>query len=76
MDESQRLVGVMEGVLSTRDYLAGDDISIADIMHIGWIDRAPNYIGLDLSPFPALSDWHSRMMARPGVQKGMAILKP
>lgn len=76
MDESQRLVGVMEDVLSQRKYLAGDEFSIADIMHIGWIDRAPNYMGLDLSKFPAVAKWHSRMMARPGVQSGMAVLKP
>ncbi len=72
--ESERLVGVMEDRLITQDYLSGDNISIADIMQIGWIDRAPGYFGFDLTPFPAVSAWRERMLARPGVQKGIAVL--
>lgn len=71
--ESQRLVGVMESVLADRPYLVGDNITIADIMHIGWIDRAPEYFGFDLTVFPAVGAWHERMLAREGVQRGLAV---
>lgn len=74
LDESLRLVGVMETVLKERDYLAGSEYSIADIMHIGWIDLAPGYVGLDLSQFPAVTKWRDRILARTAVQKGFASL--
>ena len=73
--ESERLVSVMEDSLQNSDYLVGNDITIADIMQIGWIDRGPGYFGLDLSKFPAVTAWRDRMLARPAVQKGMAVLQ-
>lgn len=72
-EESKRLVGVMEDTLFGQPFLAGSEFSIADIMSIGWIDRAPGYFGFDLDPFPAVSDWHARLMARPGVQAGFSV---
>ncbi len=72
-NESVRLVGVMEAALESSPYLVGDDLTIADIMHIGWIDRAPDYFGLDLSTFPAVEAWRQLMLARDGVQTGFAV---
>lgn len=72
-EESKRLVGVLETALHNNIYLVGNDISIADIMHIGWIDRAPGYFGFDLSPFPAVEAWRQRMLAREGVQRGLSV---
>ena len=73
--ESHRLVSVLEGVLKHKNYLAGDDLSIADIMNFGWLDMAPNYFGFDMSPYSAASAWLDRMSSRDGVKKGMAALK-
>ena len=69
--ESHRLVSVMEGALAKADFLAGD-YSIADIMNFGWLDRAPNYFGFDLSPYPNVRDWLTRINDRPAVQAGLA----
>jgi len=69
--ESHRLVSVMEGALAKADYLAGD-YSIADIMNFGWLNRAPDYFGFDLSPYPNVQDWLSRINARPAVKRGLA----
>ncbi len=74
LKESERLVQVLETALTDRDYLVGNDITIADIMQIGWINRGPGYMGLDMDQFPAVTAWRDRMLARPGVQKGMAVL--
>ncbi len=71
--ESERLVGVMEQALEDDPYLVGDDCTIADIMHIGWIDRSAGYFGFDLSKFPAVQAWHQRMMAREGTMRGLAV---
>ena len=69
--ESHRLVSVMEGALAKADYLAGE-YSIADIMNFGWLDRAPDYFGFDLSPYPNVRDWLTRINDRPAVQAGLA----
>ena len=73
--ESHRLVGVMEGVLSGADYLAGDMFSIADIMNFGWLDRAPSYMDFDLDALSGrqgVADPHS---ARDDVQRGLAVFE-
>lgn len=69
--ESHRLVSVMEGALAEADYLAGE-YSIADIMNFGWLDRAPDYFGFDLTPYPNVQAWLTRIRARPTVKRGMA----
>ncbi len=74
--ESERLISVLDDSLQQSDYLVGDDVTIADIMQIGWIDRAPGYAGIDLSPFPAVIAWRDRMLARPSVKRGIEVLKP
>jgi len=63
----------MEGALSGADYLAGDEYSIADIMNFGWLDRAPSYMDFDLSPYPNVRDWLTRIRARPAVKAGLAV---
>ena len=72
--ESHRLVSVMEGALSDKDYLAGE-YSIADIMNFGWLDRAPDYFGFDLAPYPNVQAWLRRINARPAVKAGLAALR-
>ena len=72
--ESHRLVSVMEGALSDKDYLAGE-YSIPDIMNFGWLDRAPDYFGFDLAPYPNVQAWLKRINARPAVKAGLAALR-
>ncbi len=70
--ESHRLVSVMEGALTGADYLAGD-YSIADLMNFGWLDRAPDYFGFDLTLYPNVQGWLTRIRARPAVKRGLAV---
>ena len=69
--ESHRLVSVMDRALAKADFLAGD-YSIADIMNFGWLDRASDYFGFDLSPYPNVQGWLTRIRARPAVKAGLA----
>ena len=69
--ESHRLVSVMDHALAKADFLAGD-YSIADIMNFGWLDRAPDYFGFDLTPYPNVEDWLTRIRKRPAVQRGLS----
>ncbi len=75
LKESERLVSVLEDSLQDSDYLVGNDITIADIMNFGWINRGPGYIGLDMSKFPAVQAWRNRMAERDGVKRGLAVLE-
>jgi len=59
--------------LSGADYLAGSEYSIADIMNFGWLDRAPSYMDFDLSLYPNVQNWLTRIRARPAVQRGVAV---
>ncbi len=58
-------LGVMEGHLKAQDWFAGNTYSIADIALYGYTHCAGDG-GFDLSEFPALSAWISRVKAQPG----------
>ena len=70
-NEVNRLYGVMNKRLADRDYLAGD-YSIADIACVGWVVPHKNQ-GQDLDDFPNLKAWFERVMARPAVERGIAV---
>ncbi len=70
-EETGRLYDVMNTQLAGRDWLAGD-FSIADIACIGWVS-AHERQGQDISEFPDLEKWLARMLARPGVKRGMEL---
>ena len=75
LGEAKRLLNVLEGELSERDWLAGE-YSIADIAVAPWL-RALDFYGAkslvgwdDLKAVPAYLD---RFLERPAVQKGLNI---
>lgn len=72
-DEVRRLYGVLDRQLaSTGHYVAGDSYSIADIAVLPWI-RMHKAQHIDLAAFPQLAHWYAQTMARPGVQRGLAL---
>lgn len=70
-NEVNRLYGVMNQRLADRDFLAGD-YSIADMACIGWVKPYERQ-GQDLNEFPHLKRWFDTLMARPAVQRGLAV---
>ena len=75
--ESKRLLGVLEGRLQDRDWIMGDDYTIADIASLGWVRNLVGfYEAADLvgfADFPAVAAWLERGLARPAVQRGLNI---
>jgi len=74
-DESQRLTEVLESRLKDNAFLAGPELSIADIAHFGWIDNGEKYAGIDLAALPAVRRWRDAMRARPAFQRGLDVLR-
>ena len=75
--ESKRLLGVLEARLEGRDWIMGDDYTIADISMLGWVR---NLIGfyeageiVDYASLKNVPVWLERGLARPAVQRGLNI---
>jgi glutathione S-transferase len=60
-----RALGVMEQRLAERDWLAGENYSVADIALYAYTHVADEG-GFDLAAFPAISGWLARVAAQPG----------
>ena len=71
-DEANRLYGVLNMRLRDRRYIAGDEITIADIISypwtVGWQAQ-----GQDINEFKHFKRWFEEVGARPGVQRGLAV---
>jgi GST-like protein len=71
--ETARLYGVLNRHLEDgRDYICGDEYSIADMACYTWI-AAHQKQGLKLDDFPALARWAERVAARPATQRAYAL---
>jgi GST-like protein len=76
-DETKRLLGVLEERLEGRQWLMGDDYTIADIATFPWVRGVDVFYGgrdvLGLANFPRVMDWVARAAARPASEKGLHI---
>jgi GST-like protein len=70
--ETRRLYGVADRRLANVEFFAGD-ISVADFAILGWAWRHERH-QVDLSDFPNVKRWYETMLARPGVQRGLAVV--
>ncbi len=70
--EALRIYGVLNTRLKGREWLAGDQYSMADIATFPWIARH-DWQGIDLKRFPDVQRWYTTIEARPAVQRGMAV---
>lgn len=76
-DESKRLLGVMERRLEGRNWIMDDEYTIADVSMLGWVHNLIGFYGArELVKFDRLKSvpaWLERGLARPAVQRGLAI---
>ena len=76
--EAERHYLVLEDRLRGRDYILGDDYSIADMSAWGWIDRAARVFAGEaepLAPFPNIARWFASIDARPATARARAVGK-
>ena len=72
-NEYDRLLGVMNSILSEREYLAGD-YSIADMASFPWVTAYKRY-EVDLDRFKNVRRWFDELKNRPAVRAGMDVGK-
>jgi GSH-dependent disulfide-bond oxidoreductase len=70
-NETNRLYGVLNKRLSEGEFVAGD-YSIADIAILGWAKLWERQ-GQDIAEFPHVKRWLDTLLARPAVQRGLAV---
>jgi GSH-dependent disulfide-bond oxidoreductase len=69
--EASRLADLIDGHLASHQWFVGDDYTIADIAHFGWVWRR-EFAGVSFAARPNLARWYAAMEARPAVQRGVA----
>lgn len=79
VNESKRLLGVLESRLDGRSWIMGDDYSIADISMLGWVRNLIGFYDaraiVDFDRLRHVPAWLERGLARPAVQRGLEIPK-
>jgi GST-like protein len=69
--ETNRLYGVANRRLAEVEYFAGE-LTIADFAILGWAWRHERH-QVNLADYPNVGRWYDTMMARPAVQRGLAV---
>jgi len=77
VNESKRLLAVLERRLDARSWIMGEEFTIADIATLGWVRNLVGfYDARDLVGFDSLQRvpaWLERGLGRPSVQRGLVI---
>lgn len=75
VDESARLLGVLDQRLSSRAYIMGEDYSIADISILGWVRNLVGFYGagelVGYDRFRHVQRWLAECLKRPAVERGL-----
>ncbi|WP_108125171.1 glutathione S-transferase family protein [Saccharospirillum mangrovi] len=69
--EAERLLTLLDGRLATQPFVAGDNFTIADIVHFGWLWRRA-FAEVTLDDKPNLSRWYDEIATRPAVVRAIA----
>ena len=73
-NEYDRCLGVLDRRLAAREYILGDDYSMADIICWPWVLIAKP-LGASLDAFDNLRRWREAIKQRPAVQRGVDLGK-
>ncbi|HJP68571.1 MAG TPA: glutathione S-transferase family protein [Sphingomicrobium sp.] len=71
--ESDRVMKVLDERLSNRIYVAGEEFTIGDVAHFGWMWRRA-FADVDLSSYRNVERWYDLVERRPAVQRAIEKL--
>ncbi len=79
-NEARRLLGVLDGRLSGRDFILGFGYSIADIATFPWVHSVKRLCEkedhLGMAEFRHVNAWFARCMDRPASRTGLTVCAP
>lgn len=75
VDESRRLLEVLDGQLADRPFLVGDQLTIADMATYPWA-RSHFWAKVSVDGLSNLQAWLDRLDARPGFQRALQLPRP
>jgi glutathione S-transferase len=64
----------LDGLLEGEPFLSGREFGLADVAYIPWILRARDRMDVELSPFPTLADWVTRLEQRRSVAAELDVV--
>jgi len=77
--EAKRLLGVLNGRLEEREWIMGDEYTIADVATFPWINALVGFYDagalVGIADFPHVTRALHSFVARPAVERGLAIPK-
>lgn len=80
VNESRRLLGVLDRHLAGRQWMLGDTYSIADIAILPWVNNLVGYYGagelVGYADFGEVQRVLAGFLARPAVQRGLVVAAP
>ena len=69
----ERLYETLNLHLAGRAYIAIERYSIADVAHFTWVNRHADQ-KIDIALYPNVKRWYETILARPAVQRGIAVV--
>ena len=69
--EAARVLKILDQILAHSPFIAGSQLTIADIAHFGWLWRR-EFAGIDLSATPHVARYVAELEARPAFQRAIA----
>ena len=70
---AERLYATLDLRLEGRPYIALERYTVADVAHFTWVNRHADQ-KMDLACYPNVKRWYETILARPAVQRGIAVV--
>ena len=70
LGEANRVIGVLDALLATQRFVAGEELSIADVANFGWLWKR-EFVGINFDATPNLARWFAELDARPAFQRAI-----
>jgi glutathione S-transferase len=64
----------LDGLLEMQPFLSGRQFGLADVAYVPWILRARDRMDVELTPFPALADWVTRLEQHPSIAAELDVV--
>jgi glutathione S-transferase len=67
-------LGKLDALLEAQPFLTGPDFGLADVAYVPWILRGRDRMDVELTAFPALSEWVERLSQRPSIASEIDVV--